>query len=72
MKQNPSSEANSRSASKEIPILQRTEGLLPCSQEATTRQYPDQDESKPQPISLRVVFIESKCLCQYLSSGLFQ
>jgi len=52
MEQSPSSEANSHSASQEIPRLYRTPGLLPCSQRPSTGPYPKPDESSPQLSSL--------------------
>jgi hypothetical protein len=46
-----SSDANSRSASQEIPppslAFIEPEGSLPCSQEPTTGPHPEPDESSP-------------------------
>jgi hypothetical protein len=41
-------EANSLSASQEIPRLLLPEGSLPCLQEPATGPYPEPDESSPQ------------------------
>jgi len=55
MEQNPSSEANSHSASQEIPrLVWDHKSSLPFSHEPATAPYPEPDESNlhPQPLLL--------------------
>jgi hypothetical protein len=47
MKQSPSWETDSRSASQIPPPLVKTKSSLQCSQESTTAPHPEPDESSP-------------------------
>jgi hypothetical protein len=67
-------EANSCSATQEIPsILQNPEVHYCVQSSPTTGPYPEPDKSspQPQPISLRSILILSPHLCLSLPSSLF-
>jgi len=53
-----------------FPLFAGPEGLLPCSEERSTRSYPEPDESAHivRPVSLRYILLlrSHLCLCQQI------